>query len=397
MTRSRISILIIAMIFLATQSGLVAAAPEAPGATIIVNTTADELDSDPSDDTCSLREALQSAGNNMAVGGCASGAAGADTITLGSGIYYLELPGSDDANQVGDFDIASEITINGGIISGTIIDGSHLTGSDQDRLFHILSSAGRLILNDLTLQYGSSMEHGGAIYNEGGYVRLTNVALLHNFAPGNGGAYATPPNPGTGAPERSPDHLIAAGPSLDCMVCYFQYNTAGWDGGAIFSYRGTLMMDDAYFEENSADSGGAILLEDGLTTVITSASFINNDATTFFGGAMLIDQDMSVVTIDAVEFEGNSAGSSGGAIYVQRGTINISDSAFRVNHADQGGGAIFTTPDGYLYLDQVEVTGNSSSDVGGGILLHGNLNATNLTLSSNSSVATGCRLVFGRD
>ena len=200
MTRSRISIVVIALIFLATQSGLAIASPEEPTATIIVDTTADELDGDPLDDTCSLREAIQSAGNNMAVGGCAAGLPGPDTITLGAGIYYLERVGSDDANEVGDFDIASNITINGGYISGTIIDGSHLTGTDQERLFHIINSSGRLVLNDLTLQYGSSMENGGAIYNEDGYVELNNVSLLHNYASRYGGAYATTPDTGPASP-----------------------------------------------------------------------------------------------------------------------------------------------------------------------------------------------------
>jgi CSLREA domain-containing protein len=397
MTRSRISIVIIALIFLATQSGLVVAAPEAPGATIIVNTTADELDSDPSDDTCSLREALQSAGNNMAVGGCAAGDPGADTITLPSGIYYLEITGSDDANQVGDFDIASEVTINGGNISGTIIDGSHLTGLNQDRLFHIVNSTGRLILNDLTLQYGSSMEHGGAIYNEGGYVRLVNAALLYNVAPGYGGAYATTPNLGTGAPELYPDHLLAAGPTLDCMGCYFQYNTAGWDGGAIFSYAGRLMMDTGYFEENSADAGGAILVDAGQNTTIHFSSFINNSAASFNGGAISIDHGLNSVSIEGTGFLGNTAVNNGGAIYIQRGTINISDSAFRQNEGGQGGGAIFTTSDANLVLDQVEITRNSSLDVGGGMLLYGSLDATNVTLSNNLSHERGAGLYVDSD
>jgi len=391
MARSRFSTLIILLVILAAQSGLVVAAPATPGATIIINTTADELDGDPLDDTCSLREAIQSAGNNMAVGGCTAGEPGADIITLPSGIYYLTRGGSDDANEWGDLDIATEVTINGGNISGTIIDASLLPTGQKDRIFDIRTPGSRLILNDLTLQYGSTPEHGGAIFNESGYVRLTNVALLHNYAPGYGGAYATPPNSSTGAPEPAPDTLLAAGPVLDCMVCYFQYNEAYWGGGAIFSYRGTLMMDDAYFEENSAGVGGAILLDDGQSTGISYASFINNSAT-YNGGAMLADQITTSVSIGGSSFLGNIAGTTGGAIYGQRGMINISDSAFRQNEAAQGGGALFTTSDADLLLEQVEITGNSSLDVGGGILLYGNLDATNLTLAGNSSHERGAGL-----
>jgi CSLREA domain-containing protein len=397
MKHSKLPLVVIALIFITAQSGLAMASPEAPRATIIVDTYVDELDGDPTDDTCSLREALQSAGNNMAVGGCAAGAPGADTITLSSGIYYMDLEGSDDANQVGDFDIGSEITINGTGTSATIIEGRNASEvSIDDRVFHLPNSSGRLILNDLTVQYGNSMEHGGAIYSEGGYVRLDNVALLHNYAPGYGGAYATPPSSG-GAPKLAPDALLSGGPVLDCMVCYFLYNTAGWDGGAIFSYRGILMMDDAYFEDNTADAGGALLLDSGQSTSFAYSTFINNTATDYFGGAMVLNQAVNPVSIESSVFTGNTAGNGGGAIYGQYGTINIADSAFRLNEATQGGGGIFITSDAGLNLDQVEITHNTSGDVGGGILLYGNLNATNLTLALNSSAQRGAGLFSGGD
>jgi CSLREA domain-containing protein len=393
MTRSRISILVIALVFLATQSGMVAAAPEAPGASIIVNTTADELDGDPSDDTCSLREALQSAGNNMAVGGCAAGEPGADTINLGAGIYYLELAGSDDANQVGDFDIASNITINGGYISGTVIDGSHLTGTNQERLFHIINSSGRLTLNDLTLRYGSSLEHGGAIYNENGYVELNSVSLLHNSALRYGGAYATTPDTEPPSPPRSPDQPEAAGPVLVCSECYFQYNTAGQVGGAIFGFEGMVTLDEAYFEENTAQSGGAMLMDHGQTTTIEDSSFINNSATLGHGGALFITGNYNPATIQRSDFQGNIANTFGGAIYNSSGTINITDSAFRHNEANDDGGAILIPNDTSLTLDRVEIDRNSSvSGHGGGISLLGNLNATNVTISRNLSHDAGAGL-----
>lgn len=393
MKHLRFPLFVFGLIFIAAQPGLAIASPEAPTATILVNTPADEFDGDPLDDTCSLREALQSAGSNTAFGGCTAGVPGADTITLGSGIYYLERIGSDDANEWGDFDIASNITINGGYVSGTIIDGSHLTGINKERLFHIINSSGRLTLNDLTLQYGSSVEHGGAIYNENGYVELNSVSLLHNYALRYGGAYATTPDTAPPSPPRSPVGLGTTGPALICTVCYFKYNTAGQVGGAIFGFEGMVTLQEAYFEENTAQSGGAMLMDHGQTTTIEDSSFINNSATASHGGALFIRENFNPVTIQRSDFLGNIANTFGGAIYNSSGTINISDSAFRHNEANDDGGAILIPNDTSLILDRVEIDRNSSvSGHGGGISLLGNLDATNVTISRNLSQEAGAGL-----
>jgi hypothetical protein len=250
-----------------------------------------------------------------------------------------------------------------------------------------------LMLNELTVQYGNSLEHGGAIYNEGGYVRLTNVSLLHNSASGYGGAYATTPGAEPPSPLLSPDHLLAAGPTLDCSVCFLQYNSAGSSGGAIFSYRGLLMMDDAYFEENTADAGGAIFMEGGNMTVIDNAAFINNSAAFSNGGAVYIIQDVGSASIQRSDFQGNVAAAYGGALYANSGTINVSDSSFRHNEATYDGGAL-AIPNGVsLVLGQVEIDHNSSvSGSGGGISLLGNLDATNVTISRNLSYGKGAGL-----
>lgn len=84
---------------------------EVEAATITVNTTDDELNSDGD---CSLREAIDAANLNMAVDTCTAGTLGMDTITLLGATYVLSIPGPDEAgNTTGDLNITEDLTING--------------------------------------------------------------------------------------------------------------------------------------------------------------------------------------------------------------------------------------------------------------------------------------------
>ena len=118
--------------FAAVVTGLVMAAlmvllysSAAAGATINVNTTADELNADSD---CSLREAVQAANTDAAVDGCTAGT-GADTVVLPAGIYVLTRIGANEgANASGDLDVLSDITIEGAGAATTVIDGN---GTDR--------------------------------------------------------------------------------------------------------------------------------------------------------------------------------------------------------------------------------------------------------------------------
>src|SRR5215204_5972779 len=94
----------IALLGLAVAACLLPAT--AGAATIEVTTHIDELDATP-DSNCSLREAVQSANSNTAVGGCHKGGGPSDTISLGRGRYSLKIPTTDeDSNVNGDLDVA---------------------------------------------------------------------------------------------------------------------------------------------------------------------------------------------------------------------------------------------------------------------------------------------------
>lgn len=89
-------------------------APIVHAATITVNTTNDELNTDAD---CSLREAIQAATLDQPVSGCPAGTF-SDTITLPAGTYTLSA-------ALGSLDLVSSITIDGAGAGSTIINGNN--------------------------------------------------------------------------------------------------------------------------------------------------------------------------------------------------------------------------------------------------------------------------------
>ena len=163
--------------------------------TIIVNTGNDDYDYTPNG-TCSLREAITSATEDFAFGGCTGGVAGESTmISLSAGTYNLVLEGVDDYNLSGDLDFlevaggGEVITITGTSIVG--IGDTSINANGIDRVIDVHPYA-TVILQDLTVSGGQSLltdSHngaGGGIYNEG-HLTLQNVTISNNISGrGNG-------------------------------------------------------------------------------------------------------------------------------------------------------------------------------------------------------------------
>src|SRR3954447_14050730 len=133
---------------------MVALPGSALGATITVDTTADEL---APGGTCWLREAVLSANTNTGVGGCTTGDPDPtpDTIVVPGRAtpYGLTVTGAlEGSGETGDLDVTSgaggDVLISGDGQSSTIIDAAAL----GDRVFEIPS--GTVELRDLTVRGG---------------------------------------------------------------------------------------------------------------------------------------------------------------------------------------------------------------------------------------------------
>lgn len=150
--------------------------------TITVTTTADEVNNDGD---CSLREAILAANGDTAVDNCSVGS-GADVITLPPGTYTLSLAGAgEDAAQTGDLDLTANVTINGGGMNNSIIDGA-----GADRIFEVHTAA-QVTINDLTVRNGSATSGGGI--NVSGALTLSGSRVTGSTATGVGGGTAPSP------------------------------------------------------------------------------------------------------------------------------------------------------------------------------------------------------------
>ncbi|MFN8466049.1 MAG: CSLREA domain-containing protein [Caldilineaceae bacterium] len=315
-----------ALVAVALVGGTLGFTRAAQAATIPVNTTTDQYNTGPN---CSLRDAIQAANTDTAVGGCTAGS-GADTITLPSGTYQITIdPGSEEnANAAGDFDIASSLTIQGAGAGSTFVDGGGL-----DRVFDVAPNGGPPItvgFSGLTIQNGKGLSTnsgaGGGMYiNSNATVTISSSTLANNQSDTTtGGAIA---NRGT----------------LTLNTVTLQNNTALALGGAIHSAAsgggGGLTVINSTFTGNKAESGGAIYIstDTGTNASITGSTFSNNQAVATSGGAdddggaIAIDTD-GAVNITKSIFTGNSAAANGGAIFFNDSATQTAVAALTLNY-----------------------------------------------------------------
>ncbi|MFH1812508.1 MAG: thrombospondin type 3 repeat-containing protein [Pseudomonadota bacterium] len=279
----------------------------------------------PGPDTgCSLREAVDSANADRALGGCTAGETGVrDVILLGEGTYTLsrrnpdlcfpdpelvevcQPSGGDNENAFGDLDIAGDLEIRGLGASVTILDGA-----GNDRIVHVLATHS-VEIRDLTLRGGRALTGGGAIFNQGN-LALIDVVARDNVALGSDGIT---------------DEVCFEG---ICSEAHDSRVKGPGAGGAIFNSgffaaRGCSFFDNlAVGGAGGAGSSGAVL-----------------------GGG-----------------GGGGAAGAGGAIYNDNGQVRLSTSTLTGNEArgGPGGPGGLANPDNYLSYNP----GGMGGGLGGG-------------------------------
>jgi hypothetical protein len=179
---------------LAMLLGLRAAgAAGAAGMNVVVNDTADRLDTSPGDGqcrtsagTCTLRAAIQET----------NAISGADIVQLPPGTYELGIaPLNQNDVTTGDLDITDSLAIIGAGASATIVDGgappagAPVRVRGLDRLFEVLADGGAVEFSGLTFSDGYAAEYGGAIMNNStATITVTASTLTGNVADKVGGA-----------------------------------------------------------------------------------------------------------------------------------------------------------------------------------------------------------------
>lgn len=302
------------------------------------------------DTDCSLREAI----------GAANRTPGRDEIHLASGVYSVTIPTltdeegdtiDEDANALGDLDIADDLLLTGSGAGSTIIAGSGATyrfGGGADRLFDILAHA-HVTIEDLTIQHGRVSEKGGGLSNSG-VLALNRVHLVDNYA--------------------------ASGFKIG-------------HGGGIFN-DGTLTVTNSLIANNRADGGeasygqGGGIRNDGVMTLIQSTVRDNrvwDDNDYGIGGGIL---NRGTLRVERSTLSGNGTpGGPGGALAnLLGGSVEVINSTLSGNSSGSGGGLAngsqWEEPGAVLLLHTT-----IANNRGGGLYNRGVTTATNTIIAGN--------------
>ena len=143
-------------------------------------------------------------------------------------------------------------------------------------------------------------------------------------------------------------------------------NNLGGSGGGMCS-RGSTTIDAVTFDDNTGMFGGALMTGGG-TVQISNSTFSNNNAEDFYfemgegyGGAI---QNSSDMTIHNCTFSGNSSLLDGGAIR-NFGVLSINGSTFSGNEAPNGGGILNLS--GQVSVTNSIIANSIGADCVGGI------------------------------
>lgn len=169
-----------------------------------------------------------------------------------------------------------------------------------------------------------------------------------------------------------------------------------------FSNGGDLQFTilNSLFEGNRGDAGGAVAQAGTPNITIENTAFVHNDAINDgnggwdVGGGGAIRMAEGNLTITNALFEGNTAGSEGGAVYTAAQT-RITNATFVGNTAGTSGGAILQAG-GNTKIHYSTVYDNTASANGGGIAVTaGALNMVANLVVANSGVGSNIHTVMG--
>ena len=159
-------------------------------------------------------------------------------------------------------------------------------------------------------------------------------------------------------------------------------------GGAIAVYWGSLELDNCYIHNNKAfGPGGAIFAVESVINIKNSLLAANTSQS---GGGIYAES--SRVGISNTKFNLNTAAVSGGALFLNRGFLEMEDSnIYKSNSTIGGGGALYligssNSQDGIFTIRNSAIF-NNNAKTAGGIYNSGKLNLINSTLSGNKANA----------
>ena len=259
-------------------------------ATFTVSKVAD-TDDGTCDADCSLREAVAgataAAGDDIIV--FSSLFNSPQTILLGGSEIVLGSNGATTINGPG----ANLLTVSGNNVSRVISTGANVIATLDGMTFTGGTGVGLL-----------NTGRGGAIYNVGGTLTISNSIVTGNTAPNGGGLN-----------NSSSTNPTVAG-TLTIVNSVVSNNMASGSGGGMQNFStSTVTIDRSTFMgniSNGTTGGGGAQLNGAVR--ITNSTFANNSAPAGSGGGIQSNGTLGAVLTN-VTLSGNSSLSNGGGIH----------------------------------------------------------------------------------
>ena len=288
---------------------------------------------------------------------------------------------------------------------------------------------GKLTMNGGFISENSAKGAGGGIFcdTDATDVTLTNVVIDKNEAKDgtNGGGIDThvpmtidgcsirdnkSGDNGGGLYVDAASKTVAIKNNTD-----FAGNFAADDGGGIYIMRGTVDMDGGSVTGSSADDGGGVYvtsntkftannvrINENKTPVHDGAGILNKGEMTLTGcevsgntakrhaGGIWNNASGTTTTIKNTHIDGNTAEEdSGGGIYLEAGTIQMTNGSVSGNKSEDGGG-LFITSNTTFSAEGTQINKNESTKLdGGGLVCKSVFTLTGCEVSENKAKVSG--------
>jgi len=187
----------------------------------------------------------------------------------------------------------------------------------------------------------------------------------------------------SGAPNFRLFNVTASGSLTLQNLTIRNFNAGGGNGGAILS-AGTVTLDGVTLTSNSARFAGGIHSSGTLTI---TGSTLSSNSSQEDAGAIYLDNGSLTMTDSTVQ--ANSA-RYGGGVYMNNGTVSLTNVTFRANTANEQGAGLFQR------RGTVTVSGGTfdanSARYGSAIYVRGALSVSGSTFTNNTAVEEGAAI-----
>ncbi len=254
--------------------------------------------------------------------------------------------------------VDSDVSID----DSTLIDG---TATNGGIVYSTSTDAHDLEISSSVLDAGVASELGGGVYGLGHQVDFDNVAITNCVAAAGGAGWfdqdtATEQFRIRSTSDISGNMAIGGGSTPDGMEGL---------GGAFVARHDTLVLTATTFSDNDSVRAGVFF--EGTSADITTTSFDLHDATEDAGALHLTTT--GAVTLEEVDLTDNTAGTDAAGAWIEASNTVV-DTVTAVNNTSGGaGGALHLTGGAQigfsLFTDNASATGGAVHNIGGSAVL----------------------------